>query len=100
MFAILEIGGKQYKVQEGDNIYVEKIEQEDGSKISYEEIIMIDGNLGNPYVSGAKVEAEIVKRGKGKKIRIYKFQSKKHHLKRQGHRQPYTKLLITKVVTN
>ncbi len=94
MFAIFQTGGKQYKVQQGENIYVEKLDKNPGEIITFDEIMMIDSNIGSPYLSGATVTAKVVKHGKGKKIRIIKFKSKKHHMKRQGHRQPYTMLTI------
>lgn len=97
MFAIFLIGGKQYKVQEGDNIYVEKIDKAESDKVIFSEIMMVGSKIGTPYVNGASVSAKIVKHGKAKKIKIIKFHSKKHYMKRQGHRQPYTQLLIESI---
>ena len=97
MFAIFETGGKQYKVQQGENIYVEKLEQKPGELITFKDVLMVDSKVGTPFVSGASVIAKVVKHGKGKKIRIIKFKSKKHHMKRQGHRQPYTQLIIESI---
>lgn len=97
MFAIFQTGGKQYKVQQGENIYVEKLDKKPGEIIEFNEIMMVGQKIGNPFVSGASVSAKVVKHGKGKKIRIIKFKSKKHHLKRQGHRQPYTQLVIESI---
>ena len=97
MFAIFQTGGKQYKVQQGENIYVEKLDKKPGEIIVFNEIMMVGQKIGNPFVSGASVSAKVVKHGKGKKIRIIKFKSKKHHLKRQGHRQPYTQLVIESI---
>lgn len=97
MFAIFQTGGKQYKVQQGENIYVEKLDKKPGEVVVFNEIMMVDSKIGNPYVSGASVSAKVVKHGKQKKIRIIKFKSKKHHLKRQGHRQPYTQLVIESI---
>ncbi len=97
MFAIFETGGKQYKVQQGENIYVEKLEQKPGELITFKDVLMVDSKVGTPFVSGALVIAKVVKHGKGKKIRIIKFKSKKHHMKRQGHRQPYTQLIIESI---
>lgn len=94
MFAIFQTGGKQYKVQQGQAIYVEKLDLEVGSEVSFDEVIMVEGKIGTPFVKGAVVKAKVVKQGKQKKINIIKFKSKKHHLKRQGHRQPYTQLVI------
>ncbi len=97
MFAIFQTGGKQYKVSEGDIIYVEKLKNAIGEKIIFDEIMMIDTKVGTPYLKNSTVTVTVENHGKQKKIRIIKFQSKKHHMKRQGHRQPYTKLLITKI---
>ncbi|MGL4950700.1 MAG: 50S ribosomal protein L21 [Mycoplasma sp.] len=97
MFAIFQTGGKQYKVQQGENIYVEKLDIEPGKKITFNEIMMVDSKIGTPFVEGANVVATVVKHGKGEKIKIIKFKSKKHHMKRQGHRQPYTKLVIDSI---
>ena len=97
MFAIFETGGKQYKVQQGDTIYVEKLEVADGQEIKFENILMVDNKFGQPYVKGALVVAVVEKHGKNKKIRVIKFKSKKHYYKRQGHRQPYTKLIIKSI---
>ncbi len=97
MFAIFQTGGKQYKVQQGESIYVEKLDNKPGESITFNEIMMVDSKIGTPFVQGASVTAKVVKHGKGPKIRIIKFKSKKHHLKRQGHRQPYTQLLIESI---
>ncbi|MGL4950922.1 MAG: 50S ribosomal protein L21 [Mycoplasma sp.] len=97
MFAIFQTGGKQYKVQQGENIYVEKLDIEPGKNITFNEIMMVDSKIGTPFVSGASVVAKVVKHGKGEKIKIIKFKSKKHHMKRQGHRQPYTQLIIESI---
>lgn len=97
MFAIFQTGGKQYKVQEGDFIYVEKIDSDIGSEIKFDTVLMVNDKVGSPYINGASVTAVIDKHGKQKKIKIIKFKSKKHHMKRQGHRQPYTKLLIKSI---
>lgn len=94
MFAIFQTGGKQYKVQQGDLIFVEKIDSQVDDIIEFKEILMVDSKIGSPFVKGAIVKTKIVKHGKNKKIKIIKFQSKKHHMKRQGHRQPYTQLLV------
>lgn len=97
MFAIFQTGGKQYKVKEGDFIFVEKLDSKIGDTIEFKEVLMTGTKIGKPYVDGAIVKAKIIKHGKNKKIRIIKFKSKKHHLKRQGHRQPYTKLAIESI---
>ena len=101
MNAIIVTGGKQYKVSEGDVIYIEKLDNEAGDTVKFEQVLaIIDGEkatFGTPVVEGASVEAKIVKNGKGKKIRIFKYNPKKGYRKRQGHRQPYTKVEIGKI---
>ena len=101
MNAIIETGGKQYKVAEGDVLYIEKLDVEAGETVKFDKVLaIIDGEnatFGTPVVEGATVEANVVKNGKGKKIRIFKYNPKKGYRKRQGHRQPYTKVEITKV---
>ncbi|MBR3640807.1 MAG: 50S ribosomal protein L21 [Oscillibacter sp.] len=101
MNAIIMTGGKQYKVAEGDVIFVEKLDQEAGDTVVFDRVLaVIDGEnatFGTPVVEGASVEAKVVKNGKGKKIRIFKYNPKKGYRKRQGHRQPYTKVEIGKI---
>ena len=101
MFAVIETGGKQYKVNEGDIIFVEKLDVEAGSKVEFDRVLAISGNdgfkVGNPVIEGAKVTANVVKNGKAKKITIFKYKAKKNEKKKQGHRQPYTKVEITKI---
>lgn len=101
MQAIIVTGGKQYKVAEGDTIFVEKLPNEAGDAIVFDQVLaVIDGEkatFGAPVVAGAKVDASVVKNGKGKKIRIFKYTPKKGYRKRQGHRQPYTKVEIGKI---
>ena len=95
--AIIETGGKQYRVAEGDVIYVEKLDAEEGAAISFDKVIAIIDDapiFGKPYVEGAAVSATVVKQGKSKKIRVYKMKPKKGYRKTQGHRQPYTKVEI------
>ena len=98
MQAIIVTGGKQYKVAEGDTLFIEKLEAEAGQEIVFDQVLAIlDGEnskFGTPVVEGAKVDATVVKNGKGKKIRIFKYTPKKGYRKRQGHRQPYTKVQI------
>ena len=100
MYAIIAAGGKQYRVSEGDVIYVEKIDKEDGAVLSFD-VLMIGGEegckVGNPTVEGAKVEGKLVKQVKGQKIVIGKYKSKKNYDRKTGHRQPYTKVEITSV---
>ena len=98
MHAIIETGGKQYKVTEGDTMFIEKLEAEAGQAITFDKVLAIlDGDkatFGAPVVEGASVAATVVKNGKGKKVRIFKYNPKKGYRKRQGHRQPYTKVQI------
>ena len=96
MKAIIETGGKQYYVSEGETIYVEKLEGKEGDKVVFDKVLMANGVVGNPYVKGAKVTAEVVKHGKQKKIIVYKYNQKKNYHRTQGHRQPYTKVEIKK----
>ena len=97
MFAIIETGGKQYKVSEGAEIFVEKLEGAEKDKVTFDKVLMLDGKVGTPYVSGAKVTGEIVKQGKQKKIVVFKYRQKNNFHKTQGHRQPYTKVVIKSV---
>ena len=101
MNAIIVTGGKQYKVAEGDVVFIEKLPVEAGETVKFDQVLaIIDGEkatFGAPVVEGASVEATIVKNGNGKKIRIFKYTPKKGYRKRQGHRQPYTKVEITKI---
>ena len=101
MHAIIVTGGKQYKVSEGDTLFIEKLPNEAGDTVTFNEVLAIlDGDnatIGTPTVKGATVEASVVKNGKGKKIRIFKYNPKKGYRKRQGHRQPYTKVEIKKI---
>ena len=96
MQAIIVTGGKQYKVAEGDTLFIEKLEAEAGQAITFDQVLaVLDGDtFGAPVVEGASVDANVVKNGKGKKIRIFKYTPKKGYRKRQGHRQPYTKVEI------
>ena len=98
MHAIIETGGKQYKVTEGDTLFIEKLEAEAGQAITFDKVLAIlDGDkatFGAPVVEGASVAATVVKNGKGKKVRIFKYNPKKGYRRRQGHRQPYTKVQI------
>ena len=99
MYAILETGGKQYRVAEGDVIVVEKLPGEAGDAISFDKVLLIsdgaDVKVGTPYIEGAKIAGEIIETGKGKKVIVYKYKSKKDYRKKQGHRQPYTSVEIT-----
>ena len=101
MFAVIETGGKQYKVQEGDILFVEKLNAQDGEKVVFDKVFAVsDGEkftVGTPVVDGAKVTANVVKNGKAKKIYVLKYKSKKNEKKKIGHRQPYTKVQIEKI---
>jgi large subunit ribosomal protein L21 len=99
MYAVIETGGKQYRVAEGDKVRVEKLDAETGSTIDFEKVLMIaDGasvTVGKPFIEGSKVTAEVAGHGRADKVKIIKFRRRKHHMKRQGHRQWFTELKIT-----
>ena len=100
MYAVIETGGKQVRVSEGSVIYVEKLDVEAGSAYTFDNVLMLGGEsvtIGNPYVAGATVEATVDKQGKQKKILVFKYKPKKKYRRKQGHRQPYTRLTITKI---
>ncbi len=101
MYAIIKTGGKQYRVSEGDEIYIEKLAGEVSDKIEFNEVLAVsdEGNfkVGQPYLESAKVEAEILAHGKQKKIYVMKYKPKKGYRRRNGHRQPYTKVKINKI---
>ena len=97
MKAIIETGGKQYAVEEGMEIFVEKLEGNAKDKVTFDKVLMLDGKAGRPYVDGAKVVGEIVKQGKQSKIKVFKYNAKKNYHKTQGHRQPYTKVVIKSI---
>ncbi len=102
MYAIIETGGKQYKVQEGDIVYVEKLNADEGQAVSFDKVLLMSGDAGlvpgKPYVDGAKVEGTVLGQGKAKKIIVYKYKAKKNIRKKQGHRQPFTKVQIDKII--
>ena len=101
MYAIIVTGGKQYKVAEGDTIYVEKLEANDGDAVQFVNVLVVEKDgavaVGAPKVEGASVSGKVVKNGKGKKIMVFKYKAKKNYRRRQGHRQPYTKFTIEKI---
>ena len=101
MKAIIVTGGKQYTVAEGDVLYIEKLEAEAEATVKFEQVLaVLDGEnskIGAPVVEGASVEAKVIKNGKGKKIDVFKYKAKKNEKKKIGHRQPYTKVEITKI---
>ena len=101
MYAVIETGGKQLKVEAGQEIYVEKLNVEAGETVVFDKVCLVSDDatkIGTPYVEGAKVTCTVVKQGKGKKIRIFKYKPKKGATRRrQGHRQPYTKLTVVSI---
>ena len=101
MFAIFTFGGKQYKVSEGDIVFLEKMNAEAGDTVKFDRVLALSDDkgfiAGTPVVEGAAVEANVVKNGKNKKIVVFRYKAKKNEKKKQGHRQPYTKVQITKI---
>ena len=101
MYAIIESCGRQYKVNEGDVIFFEKLDAEEGKKVTFDKVVLVvDGEkveVGAPYVKGFKVEGKVLAHGKAKKILVYKYKAKKNYRRTQGHRQPYTKIEITSI---
>jgi large subunit ribosomal protein L21 len=102
MYAVIETGGKQYRVQEGDVLFVEKIDAEEGQVIDFDKVLVLskegDLTVGKPFIEGAKVEGSVLEQGKSKKIVVFKYKAKKNYRKKQGHRQPFTKVKIEKIV--
>ncbi|WP_438444314.1 50S ribosomal protein L21 [Gorillibacterium sp. sgz5001074] len=98
MYAVIETGGKQYKVQQGDVLYIEKLNANEGDVVKFDRVLLVskeDGLVvGSPLVAGASVSAKVEKHGKDKKIIVFKYKPKKNYRKKQGHRQPYTKITI------
>lgn len=100
MFAVIQTGGKQYRVAQGDRLRVEKLPGDVGANVTFDKVLLVGGDsvkVGNPLVSGAKVSAEIVAQGRDKKVIVFKFKRRKNYRRKQGHRQPYTELKITGV---
>ncbi|MEY6430875.1 50S ribosomal protein L21 [Thioalkalicoccus limnaeus] len=99
MYAVIQTGGKQYRVAEGDRLRVEKLGAEAGDSVEFDQILMVadgeDVKVGRPYVDGARVMATVATHGRGKKVKIIKFRRRKHYMRRQGHRQWFTELRIT-----
>ena len=98
MYAIIETGGKQYVVEAGDKIKVEKLDVKEGEKVTFDKVLFVSGDepkVGAPFVDGAKVEAKVLAQGKNKKVVVYKYKSKKNERKKNGHRQPYTLVEIS-----
>ncbi|MFI5302815.1 MAG: 50S ribosomal protein L21 [Polyangiales bacterium] len=98
MFAVIQTGGKQYRVSQGDKLKVEKLVGDVGSKITFDKVLLIAGDsvkVGAPLIAGAKVEAEIVTQGRGPKIIVFKFKRRKNYRRKNGHRQPFTEVKVT-----
>ena len=100
MYAIIVTGGKQYKVSEGDVVFIEKLDAQEGDTVKFDQVLAIGGEntvIGTPVVEGASVEAKVVAQGKAKKVIVFKYKPKKGEKTKQGHRQPYTKVQIEKI---
>lgn len=101
MYAVIESCGKQYKVAEGDVVFFEKLDAEEGKKVTFDKVVLVSEEgkvqVGNPYVKSMKVEGKVVAHGKAKKIIVFKMKPKKNYRRKQGHRQPYTKVEITAI---
>ena len=101
MYAIIEACGRQYKVQEGETVFFEKLDAEEGKKVSFDKVVLVSNEgkiqVGNPYVANAKVEGNVVANGKGKKILVFKYKAKKNERRTRGHRQEYSKVEITTI---
>ncbi|MBR2798022.1 MAG: 50S ribosomal protein L21 [Clostridia bacterium] len=102
MYAVIKTGGKQYRVQQGDVIFVEKLNAQADEAVTFDEVLLVgdadQSKVGTPVVKGAKVQGKVLAQVKGKKIVVYKYKAKKNERKKQGHRQPYTKVEITAIV--
>ena len=100
MYAIIETGGKQIKVEQGQEIYIEKLDANADEVVTFEKVLFVGGEdvkVGAPFVEGATVTAKVVKNGKAKKITVFKYKAKKNYHKKQGHRQPYTKVVVESI---
>ena len=98
MKAVIETGGKQYYVEEGTVLYVEKLDVEPSKEVVFDKVLMVNGVPRNPYLENIQVKGTVIKHGKQKKIKVFKYNPKKKYRKTQGHRQPYTKVEITKII--
>ena len=100
MYAVIVTGGKQYKVTEGDVLFIEKLDAAEGDAVKFDKVLAIGGEsakIGTPVVEGASVDAKVLEQGKDKKVIVFKYKPKKGYKKKQGHRQPYTKVVIEKI---
>lgn len=100
MYAIIKTGGKQVKVEEGQTIFIEKLDVNEGDTVTFDEVVLVGGEdtkIGAPFVEGATVEATVEKQGRGKKVTIFKYRRRKDAHTKQGHRQPYTKVTINSI---
>ncbi|MDF2814249.1 MAG: ribosomal protein [Paenibacillus sp.] len=101
MYAIIETGGKQYKVAQGDVLYIEKLVASEGDVVTFDRVLAVSNDeglvSGSPLISGASVSAKVEKHGRGEKIIVFKYKAKKNYRRKQGHRQPYTKVVIEKI---
>lgn len=101
MYAVIVTGGKQYKVSEGDTLFIEKLGTEEGEAVTFDQVLIVGNDdkvtIGTPVVEGATVEAKVLKNGKAKKVYVFKMKRKKNYRRKKGHRQPYTKVEITKI---
>lgn len=100
MYAVIETGGKQLRVEEGQTIFVEKLFAEEASTFTFDKVILVGGEstkVGAPYLEGVTVTAKVVAHGKGKKITVFKYKAKKNNHRKMGHRQPFTKLVVEKI---
>lgn len=102
MYAVMESGGKQYRVEKDDIVFLEKLEAKEGDSVSFDKVLLISNEegieIGKPYIENAKVEAKVLENGKAKKIIVYKYKAKKNYRKKQGHRQPFTKVQINSII--
>jgi len=101
MFAVIETGGKQYRVSEGKKIRVEKLDAEEGKSLTFDKVLLVNDDknvkIGTPYVSGAKVEAKVLDQGRAKKVIVFRYHAKTRYRKKKGHRQPFTEVEVTKI---
>ena len=104
MYAIIEACGRQYKVEENETVFFEKLDTEEGKTVTFDKVVLVSDNgkveIGTPYVKNVKVEGKVISHGKGKKILVYKYKPKKNERKTRGHRQEYTKVEITSIKTS